>query len=71
MREVIFTRHDEISVRVLLSEVREDLGIGATIVAEPVVIVDPFIAEHLHLVLHLLRHRRDLGQCRFGGRGHG
>ena len=66
----IHTGHDEIGVRVLFLEMREDLGIRARVVAKPVVIVDPNVSEHLHLMLHLLRHRRSL-LCRSSAGRHG
>lgn len=46
------------SIGILLLEVREDVGIRAGVIAEPVEVVNPHVAEHLHEVLHLLGHRR-------------
>lgn len=35
----------------------EHIGVTTRVVAEPVVIVDADVTEHLHFVPHLLRHR--------------
>ena len=55
------TRHDEIGVGILIAKVGKNFGIGTRIVAKPVVIVDPDVAEHLHFMLHLPRCRRSCG----------
>lgn len=39
---------------VLGLEVGEHLGIGAGVVAQPIVVVDAYITEELHLVRNLL-----------------
>lgn len=39
---------------ILCLEVGEDLGIGAGVVAQPIVVVDAYVAEELHLVWNLL-----------------
>ena len=62
------TGHDEIGVGVLIAKVGKNFGIGTRIVAKPVVIVDPDVAEHLHFVLHLPRRRRSCGAATGHGR---
>ena len=62
------TGHDEIGVGVLIAKVGKNFGIGTRIVADPVVVVDPDVAEHLHFVLHLLRRRRSCGAAPGHGR---
>ena len=60
--------HDEIGVGVLIAKVGKNFGIGTRIVAKPVVIVDPEVAKHLHLVLHLPCRRRSCGATTGHGR---
>lgn len=52
------TGHDGGGVVVLGAEVREDVGVGSGVVAEPVVVVDAYIAVVDELTRHLLGHRR-------------
>lgn len=52
------TCHHAIGILILRLQVIENLNIRARIVAEPVVVVDPRVAEELHHVPHLLRYRR-------------
>lgn len=48
------TSHHEIRVHVLGLEMVDDLRIRAGVVAEPVVVVAPHVAEELHVMLYLL-----------------
>lgn len=63
------TGHDVIGIGVFLLEIRDNVGIFARVVAKPVVVVDANVAEHVHVVLHLVRHRRGRWRLRVHSEG--